>query len=427
MPRAAARPPRGRRATRSSQRATRRRPPRRWCSSAKLNGCRGPERLSQLEDAADLLGTRRPPGEGVRPREARQLSHDRRRQRAGDRRWRRSPRDGRRAGHHRVRAPTSSTASGGRGPASATPAESRISKRASRSPIAGNSLESVRGYANLGNAFVEAGDLARAFELYERGRSAAAFRRRRPDPLVRGRARLRVLLAGRTGTRPSGLPTRSSPRPRRASRRRSSTARLIRGRIPLARDQAAPALEDSSRALELGRRAGYPDMVVPALALPSPHARTAGRSRKPTADELLSFWPERFPTSYWVADLAFTLQGLGRSQRLLEAAARARTSSQWLEAAGRCARATTIAPSSSTQYRLLPDELVSSRSGSSARRPRLAPRCKRVSRRLLPALADLGTSHRHPEGCASSSPTPSGSLLIRPCPLLETSPSFQRS
>ena len=68
--------------------------------------------------------------------------------------------------------------------------------------------------------------------------------------------------ARRRGRRPGrgGLPTAVS----------SMDARLLRSRIRLARDQAPAALEDSSRALELGRRAGYPDMIVPALAL---HAR----------------------------------------------------------------------------------------------------------------------------------------------------------
>ena len=40
--------------------------------------------------------------------------------------------------------------------------------------VTDNSLESVRAYANLGNALVEAGELLRAFELYQQGRDAAA-------------------------------------------------------------------------------------------------------------------------------------------------------------------------------------------------------------------------------------------------------------
>ena len=112
-------------------------------------------------------------------------------------------------------------------------------------------------------------------------------------------------------------------------------ARLLRSRIRIGRDEKPAALDDSARALELGRRAGYPEMVVPALAL---HARTLEASGRPTdavacTDELLSLWPENCPTSYWLADVAVTLHLLGRSGRLLEAAVRAPTRSPWLEAA----------------------------------------------------------------------------------------------
>ena len=202
--------------------------------------------------------------------------------------------------------------------------------------IAGNSLESVRGYANLGNALVEAGRLSRAFELYERGRSAAArfgdvdqirwFEAERIyECYWRGHWDEAVRLAdGLVAQAEAGFPTAVE-----------QDACLIRGRIRLARDETPLALEDSSRALELGRRAGYPDMEVPALALHARVLEAFGQdSGAATAvDELLAVWPERFPTSYWVADLAFTLHRLGRSQRLLEAAEHARTSSRWLEAA----------------------------------------------------------------------------------------------
>jgi tetratricopeptide (TPR) repeat protein len=112
-------------------------------------------------------------------------------------------------------------------------------------------------------------------------------------------------------------------------------ARLVRSRIRMGRDQRSAALDDSARALELGRRAAYPEMLVPALAL---HARTLEVSSRPNdalacAEELLSLWPESCPTSYWLADVAFALHSLGHSGRLLEAAKRARTTSRWLEAA----------------------------------------------------------------------------------------------
>jgi hypothetical protein len=63
---------------------------------------------------------------------------------------------------------------------------------------------------------------------------------------------------------------------------------------------------------------------------------SAGRSEEAAtlAEELLSVWPQRCPTSYWVADLAFTLRALGRSTLLDGAAAAAPAASRWLEAAG---------------------------------------------------------------------------------------------
>ena len=199
-----------------------------------------------------------------------------------------------------------------------------------------NSLESVRGYANLGSALVEAGELERAFRVYEDGRSAAnrfgdADRIRWFDAermyewYWRGRWDELAGLADEViGLVDAGLATAIE-----------MDARLLRSRIRIGRDQTPAALDDSARALELGRRAGYPEMLVPALAL---HARALEASGRPSdavgcTDELLSLWPESCPTSYWLADIAVTLHLLGRSGRLLEAAARAPTTSPWLEAA----------------------------------------------------------------------------------------------
>ena len=53
---------------------------------------------------------------------------------------------------------------------------------------------------------------------------------------------------------------------------------------------------------------------MPALSLQARVLESAGRSEEAAAlaEELLSVWPQRCPTSYWVADLAFTLRDLGR-------------------------------------------------------------------------------------------------------------------
>jgi tetratricopeptide (TPR) repeat protein len=269
--------------------------------------------------------------------------------------------------------------------------------------IAGNSLESVRGYANLGNALVEAGQLSRAFELYERGRSAAArfgdadqirwFEAERIyECYWRGNWDEAVRLADELVSQAeAGFPTAVE-----------QDACLIRGRIRLARDEAALALEDSSRALELGRRAGYPDMEVPALALHARVLEAVGQDSEAgsAADELLAVWPERFPTSYWVADLAFTLHELGRSQRLLDAAAHARTSSRWLEA-GVSVASNDLARASETFAEIgsVPDELLA-RVGA-ARHELAAGRRHEADAELsiaLPALARIGAGRWLREG-----------------------------
>jgi class 3 adenylate cyclase/tetratricopeptide (TPR) repeat protein len=202
--------------------------------------------------------------------------------------------------------------------------------------VSANSIESVRGYANLGNALLEQGDLASAFELHEKGRVAAArfgdadrirwFDEERLYELYwRGRWDEALELAdatvgGVTGERPTTL---------------EEDARLVRSRIRLARGDADGAVSDSLRSVELGRRAGYPEMVVPALAL---HARvTAAAASSEEAEaaiaELLELWPERAPSSYWLADLAFAAGELGRSAVVLAALEHVAGTSRWAEAA----------------------------------------------------------------------------------------------
>jgi class 3 adenylate cyclase/tetratricopeptide (TPR) repeat protein len=199
-----------------------------------------------------------------------------------------------------------------------------------------NSLESVRAYSNLGNAVLDAGDLEQAFELHEQGR-AAARRFGDADRILwfegermyewywRGRWDEAVELADRLVAQvEAGSPNIVE-----------QDAKFVRSRIRLARGERTGAFEDSTRALGLGRRADYPEVVVPALALQARVLVETGRpgESEPLADELLSLWPQRCPTSYWVADLAFTLRALGRDQRLLAAVKAVRTESLWLEAA----------------------------------------------------------------------------------------------
>ena len=202
--------------------------------------------------------------------------------------------------------------------------------------VAGNSLESVRGYANLGNALVENGELERAFEVYQQGRDAArrfgdADRilwfevERMYEWYWRGGWDDALCLADEIVAQvDAGSPSASE-----------QDARLVRARIRLGRGDQSLALDDSARALELGRHAGYPEMLVPALALHARMVQSAGRADEAAAltGELLSVWPTGCPTSYWLADLAFTLRDLDRSAALEAAAAAAPSTSRWLEAA----------------------------------------------------------------------------------------------
>jgi class 3 adenylate cyclase/tetratricopeptide (TPR) repeat protein len=196
-----------------------------------------------------------------------------------------------------------------------------------------SSLESVRGYANLGNALVDAGELERAFEVYEEGRNAA--NRFGDADRIRWFDEERMYEAYWTGRWDELARLADGVIEAGSATASEMDALLLRSRIRAGRDEGPAALADSERAVELGRRAGYPEMLVPALAL---HARILGASRRPAeatacANELLSLWPDRCPTSYWLADVAFTLHSLGCSDRLLDATGRARTASRWLEAA----------------------------------------------------------------------------------------------
>jgi tetratricopeptide (TPR) repeat protein len=217
--------------------------------------------------------------------------------------------------------------------------------------VADNSLESVRGYNNLGNALVEAGDLGRAFELYEAGRAAAG--RFGDVDRIRWFEAERVYECYWRGhwDEAVGFPTAFE-----------QDARLVRGRVRLARDDVDAALADSTRALELGRRAGYPEMLVPALALQARILEAVGEREEAEShsDELLAVWPEHCPTSYWLADLAFAVAAIGRPRRLLQALADARAPSRWLAAARAVAAGDhTRAAEAYRTIGSLPDELRS--------------------------------------------------------------------
>jgi class 3 adenylate cyclase/tetratricopeptide (TPR) repeat protein len=199
-----------------------------------------------------------------------------------------------------------------------------------------NSIESVRAYANLGNALVEAGELQGAFEQYELGRAAAARfgdvdrirwfdAERLYERYWRGSWDAAIQLADKVvASAGAGIPTSIE-----------QDARLVRSRIRFARDDPRGAWEDSERSLELGRRAGYPEMLVPALAL---HARTlaSGGSVAEAAShiaEVLELWPARIASSYWLADLALAARAAGDAGALSRTLLRVGGTSRWVDAA----------------------------------------------------------------------------------------------
>ena len=203
--------------------------------------------------------------------------------------------------------------------------------------VAGNSLESVRGYANLGNALVEHGDLGRAFELYEQGRDAArrfgdADRilwfevERMYEGYWRGTWDEMLRLADEI------MPRSRADRPPRPSTMPGCCARASAWVVTNRRSPSrTPPARSSSADMPATRRC----WCRPCRCRPGCWSRPGSQRRPPAlAKELLSVWPQRCPTSYWVADLAFTLRELGTSA-LLDRAAAARPCGQPLAGSGR--------------------------------------------------------------------------------------------
>jgi tetratricopeptide (TPR) repeat protein len=117
----------------------------------------------------------------------------------------------------------------------------------------------------------------------------------------------------------------------------------IRGRIRLARGDLAGALEDAGAALENARRTKDPQRAQPALAYAAFVQLSAGRLQEcaDRIDELLALDPVEVGVSHPinpVLDLAWILTALGRADEFLAAAARAATSTRWLEAGTAYAR-----------------------------------------------------------------------------------------
>jgi class 3 adenylate cyclase/tetratricopeptide (TPR) repeat protein len=111
----------------------------------------------------------------------------------------------------------------------------------------------------------------------------------------------------------------------------------LRGRIRLARDDLAGAVEDAAGSLELGRLAKDPQTFWPALSFAGVAFLEAGRKHEAEglADELLDVHPADHPIPHYgtLFDLAWLLIGLGRRQGLADAMRLAAIRTPWVEAA----------------------------------------------------------------------------------------------
>jgi tetratricopeptide (TPR) repeat protein len=111
----------------------------------------------------------------------------------------------------------------------------------------------------------------------------------------------------------------------------------VRGRIRLARDDVAGAVEDAKRSLELGRLAKDPQTFWPALSFAGVAFLEAGQKHEAEglAGELLAVDPAEHPIPHYafVSDLAWLLIGLDRRDELAGAARRAEIRSPWIDAA----------------------------------------------------------------------------------------------
>jgi len=226
-----------------------------------------------------------------------------------------------------------------------------------------NSPDCVIGYANLANTLMDLGELERAAEMRVRAQRAAE---RFGD--ARSILWLRAELCGErywAGAWDDAVRIADAFIAESESGQRHYQeiyARVIRGRIRLARGGPVSAIDDAVRALEFARSARDPQALYPALALAARAQTVAGRPREAAeaANELLErvSRSDQIPVAYlWLLDLAITLHDLGRGAELIEATANARKPTQWL-AAGRAVAAGDLEAAANVYAAIgaLPDE-----------------------------------------------------------------------
>jgi len=111
----------------------------------------------------------------------------------------------------------------------------------------------------------------------------------------------------------------------------------VRSHIRLARGDAAGAVEDAERSVELARIAKNPQLLHPALAgLAAIRAEIGDMDEASRlVDELFENWRAHpiLASAYWLIQVAYALVPLGRGNELEEGLGRIKARSQWAEAA----------------------------------------------------------------------------------------------
>jgi predicted ATPase/class 3 adenylate cyclase len=202
-----------------------------------------------------------------------------------------------------------------------------------------NSPHSAKGYANLGNAMIALGDLARGFELQAKAREPAErFGLANELRWLRGERTVQDYWQGHWDAALAGADQFIAEVEVGAPHFMEKSCRLVRGWIRLARGDPHGGLADAIAAIEIATRSNDPQELLSALAF---HARAllASGSAKESgakADQLLAELAERGPLATnpdWSGDLAIVLSAMGRGTELSQLSASISTPTSWLRAA----------------------------------------------------------------------------------------------
>jgi predicted ATPase/class 3 adenylate cyclase len=205
--------------------------------------------------------------------------------------------------------------------------------------VQANSPASAANYANLANAVIALGDLARGFELQIKADQAAErFGLASVLRYLRAERTFQDYWQGRWDAALAGADQFITEAEAGSPHYMERACRLVRGLIRLARGDLPGALTDASTAVELATEIRDPDALQPALAF---HARALlanGQIQEASAraDQLLAILTEHGPVSTnpdWSAQLAIVLHVLGRAAELTELAVGVPTPTPWLQAA----------------------------------------------------------------------------------------------